>query len=363
VAASSALVPIVVAVIGVVGTFVPIYINNPTSTAEISTRVSLRPTLEHNVLSYLIDIRNQGNAPATNLSIFVRICSLPPPFDIIPCEAKIYNITNGYSTTELLLPQSNKTLEPLETEPVNQPLVKVRTSELAQGPGSQVRLFGFTNIPPGGFVVTVISDQGGNYRDYRIGGTQAPYQHGLYASLPIYVQNIIKWYNDEIGIRFGFGIIDIPEYVRDLIQWFDVNVAPLAVFFIVFYTVLFVILYLYFRRRKAVRKVLTKVIENAIEVRRALQVSHTSKENFAEAWETWNQVPINKRRKAIRDISDYLVVDDFYSELKEWIKFTSHSKDEKVSELSKSNALAKHNEAVLTAAENVLNKVDWNKYR
>jgi hypothetical protein len=33
------------------------------------------------------------------------------------------------------------------------------------------------------------------------------------------------------------------------------------------------------------------------------------------------------------------------------------------SDLSKANTLSKLNEALLASAENVLNKVDWNKYR
>ena len=105
-AGSSVLVPIIVAVIGVVGAVVPLYITNTASTAEIETRLSFIPLYDYylknplydkNIKEFIIGIGNLGNAPATNLSIILRSCQ---PAELISgsksCEFKIHNITNGF---------------------------------------------------------------------------------------------------------------------------------------------------------------------------------------------------------------------------------------------------------------------------
>ena len=77
------LVPIIVAVIGVMGAVVPLYITNTASTAEIETRLSFIPLYDYylknplydkNIKEFIIGIGNLGNAPATNLSIILRSC-------------------------------------------------------------------------------------------------------------------------------------------------------------------------------------------------------------------------------------------------------------------------------------------------
>lgn len=97
-----------------------------------------------------------------------------------------------------------------------------------------------------------------------------------------------------------------------------------------------------------------------MQIRGTLQDDHTDKNDFPDVW---NETPANKRHRAIKDITDYLLVDDFYSELKKRIRYLSEGWKKEKSDLSKANALLKHNEAILAAAEDVLNKVDLNKYR
>jgi uncharacterized protein YdaT len=54
-----------------------------------------------------------------------------------------------------------------------------------------------------------------------------------------------------------------------------------------------------------------------MQIRGALLDDHTDKNDFPDVW---NETPANKRRRAIKDITDYLLVDDFYSELKKRIQ-------------------------------------------
>jgi len=45
------------------------------------------------------------------------------------------------------------------------------------------------------------------------------------------------------------------------------------------------------------------------------------------------------------------------------IRYLSEGWKKEKSDLSKADVVLKHNQAILAAAEDVLNKVDWNKYR
>jgi hypothetical protein len=94
-----------------------------------------------------------------------------------------------------------------------------------------------------------------------------------------------------------------------------------------------------------------------MEVRGALRNDHANKHIISETWFA------NKRRRLIKDITDYLFIHDFYSELRKRNLHLSKDKDQEKSDLSRANTLTRLNEEVLAAAENVLNKVDWNKYR
>jgi hypothetical protein len=346
VAGSAVLVPIIVAVIGVVGTIVPIYTTS--STAELVTRVSLLP--EHDNKSYFVLITNRGDVPATNISITIRSC-----LALLPCEFKIHTITNGFSNAKLFLPQSNKTLEPGKTETVNQSIIEIQTAKLVHGQGSAIRLSGITNSSENDFIVSTLSDQG-SARLIEV-NPQNPYTSGDYATFPKYVQEFIKWYNNH---PMTSGDIHIPLYLIELIQWFDENVAPLAYFFLVFYSLLFVIILVYFMRRKANKKFLTTATNNIMEVRRTLLKDHTYKDKLSDAW---SNVPVSARRRIIKDMANYLLIDDFYSQLEGRNQYLEKNMDKEKSDLSRANALSKHNEAVLAAAENALNKVNWNKYR
>ena len=70
-----------------------------------------------------------------------------------------------------------------------------------------------------------------------------------------------------------------------------------------------------------------------------------------------------KKRQDNHHLGDYLLIDDFYSKLESRSGSLSEGIKKEKSDLSGTNTLSKLNEAVLASAENVLNKVDWNKYR
>lgn len=95
-------------------------------------------------------------------------------------------------------------------------------------------------------------------------------------------------------------------------------------------------------------------------VRRVLYSDPLDRDSFSEKW---FEVADEKRRRAIKNMTDYLLIDDFYSELKKRNLYLSKETSKEESDREGENTLTKLNEALLAAAENVLNKVDWNKYR
>jgi len=94
----------------------------------------------------------------------------------------------------------------------------------------------------------------------------------------------------------------------------------------VFYTFLFVIIYLYIRQRKAFIKDLSTVTDNIMGVRGTLHDDHTGRVKLADAS---SNMSASRRRRAVKDMTDYLFIDDFYSELKKRNLYLSKDKDKK----------------------------------
>ena len=110
-AASSALVPIIVAVIGVVRAVVPaVYVNSLQSRPDPDVTISAStnnpfPGRDFGISYFSIGIGNEaGNALATKLSIILESYSYGEGSSVI------YSITNTFSNTNVVLPQYNDTI-------------------------------------------------------------------------------------------------------------------------------------------------------------------------------------------------------------------------------------------------------------
>ena len=156
-AGSSVLVPIIVAVIGVVGAVVPaIYVNSLQSQPDPEVTISASSySLKFipNVRQFLIDISNAGNAPATNLSLLLKPAGANP---------EIFSITNFFSTTDLILPKYNNTiLEPGSSKSIKDSFLEIGVPKLVHGEGSVVRLSASVNNSGYlDFLVYAVYDQG-----------------------------------------------------------------------------------------------------------------------------------------------------------------------------------------------------------
>lgn len=89
-----------------------------------------------------------------------------------------------------------------------------------------------------------------------------------------------------------------------------------------------------------------------MEIRAVLRNDGTNKSILSEVW---FQKP-EKKRQDIQYVGDYLLIDDFYSELR---RRNSYLRDSIVDEAK----VIKLNKTCLEAAEKTLKDIDWNKYR
>jgi hypothetical protein len=101
------------------------------------------------------------------------------------------------------------------------------------------------------------------------------------------------------------------------------------------------------------------VLTNIVKIRVTLRDDPNNKDIFSEVW---FEMP-EKMRQDYHHIGDYLLINDFYSILKRRNRQLSKGIDNEESDHERAITLSKLNETLLAAAENVLSKVDWNKYR
>jgi hypothetical protein len=302
-----ATVPIMVAVIGVIGAILPIYISNviirDDNYPDIDIQVKPVDIRSPLFTQFAINITNSGNAPATNLSAIVNAF----PVNIV-------NITNKFSTTDIILPQFNNTvLRPGVTQTINHSLLEIQIPKLIHGMGSIVELEVFIDNLIGQGRVYAVYDQG----------------------------------SDQ-----GEPLRPRPLSMADL---FSESYERLGAYYVVFYVALFGLLYLYIRRRKSMKRSLTKVVKNIMEIRGALRNDRSNKTVFPEIWYNISE----EKRQDNHNIGDYLLIDDFYSELSKRNLYLSLEKESAIDE----GKVLRHNETCLAAAEKVLKDIEWNKYR
>lgn len=134
----------------------------------------------------------------------------------------------------------------------------------------------------------------------------------------------------------------------------------LVAFYALFFPLLAAAIFLYYNPRKRLKFLRTGIRENIMEIRKMLRCDPRYDRPLGEKW---SSLSAKDKNCSIRNVNDYLIIDDFYSEVEKRNMHLQGATPVKQSDLSSVNTLTRFNEAVLAAAENVLNKVDWNKYR
>ena len=145
------IIPITVAVIAVVGSLIPVFINNPNIRDKPQVYVSTETKVVAGNFQTDMKIGNSGSAPATNISVALE------------STAKITNVTRLLGITEVFTNETKQLkLGNLESMAINSKILELFIPKLIPGEGSMVRLklnFEFSAINPH-FNVLTVYDQG-----------------------------------------------------------------------------------------------------------------------------------------------------------------------------------------------------------
>jgi hypothetical protein len=316
-------VPIIVAIIGIIGTAIIV----PTFSSVLPSQFLNKPILNIDIkpASYyntIIKVTNGGTTPATNLSLILT-----------PIEANktVDFVTNKFSTVNVTVLPRLSLLAIDRPVPINQSFLELHVKKFVNGYGSLIIL--------------------------AINGTA----HTAFAAYATYDQGSTR---------------TIEGYSVSLEDLLNENYAYFIMGIIGYYIVVAYIWYLLRKRQK--RMFLSKTQEQMMEVRKKLKENPLYHETFpftlkqhipfykrnyyfkAYRWQVKNlmwQKKSSYKHKVVHEVKDYLCIDDFYSEVGERDEYI------RINQPTDDIVLAKYNKKCLELAEATLNTIDWTKYR
>ena len=324
--------PIIVAIIGASGVIVPILINQLYNKPNIDIDIK-NSTQEDPKNSTIITLSNIGTMPATNLSLIITAHN-----EIID------NITNVFSTVNVTLASPPaRSISLLGIFPIiiieipkppslfntnSHSMIKSRSAELhvdkfVNGDGSIIKLaVGAKDARVGDYIVYATYDQGSKSH----AGLETDYPSLLIHYLP-YIYLIVA----EIIFTIYFSVWSV--------RWI-------------------------LRRRK--RTFFEGIIYEIVDIRKELIETLSARKIFFDKY--WKElsgfkrysVPIEYKHRMIRNVNDYIRIDDFYSKLAERNSYINSCIENK--HLIDDTALLKINKKCLELAEEVLEKIDWSRY-
>jgi hypothetical protein len=315
---TSTAVPIIVAVIVAAGAAIPPLYSGIRESREPDVFIVIRGK-SPNITESTVSIANRGTEPASNLSLIISA-----PKDIV-------NITNLFSTADVILPLfDNTVLEPGSTQAINHSMLKIQIPKLIQGTGSNITLEPFFNRSES-ITTNAVFDQGS-------------------------VQEILCC--NDTDSRFN-ATRNTPSVISAFYGWVK-QFSGYFVFYLAYGAVFGIPIFIWLYSRKRLKRDMKYVLDSILDTRSVLR-DYGSKDNDIDG----SYLKFASNRDRIKNISDILLLDDFYSALykRNLYLHETYRGERGESDLSRANTLSKHNEALLAAAENALNKVDWNKYR
>ena len=159
---------------------------------------------------------------------------------------------------------------------------------------------------------------------------------------------IPQWYTVSYGQKTYQEYLQFKDELFSYLLWpFLVAISIVIFTFPQIYNKLFRT----FRRDQVI--FLTGIVEEMMMIRNTMKKNPLTTSNFPEKW---TSISYETKRQIVRDISDYLLVDDFYALL---TKRNAYVVDNKI----ENDKLYQYNEECIKLAEKVLSDVDWKKYR
>jgi hypothetical protein len=320
-------IPIIVAIIGISGLIVPplsaIY-NKPNLNIDIGSKKA-----EPN--QTLINLTNSGAVPASNLSFILTTNE----------ASKIINtVTNEFSTVDLTLAlpgsPTHSLLEINRAMIINRPFLELHVKKLINGDGSIIKL--------------AINGKNTQFTDYT---AYAIYDEGSKKTTSILIPKNLKWL--EV---FPFNLLT--------------GVSPAAgLFFTLAEAIVILYLPIWFRMRRK-RRSHANITQDIMEVRKKLKANLSYADILLGREKEWGRerkmlLPSITGGSKLRDrdiitsINDYIVVDDFYSQVIERDSYidSKFGNNQAIDDI----ALVTQNKTCLDLAEAALEKIDWSKYK
>ena len=322
-------VPIIVALIGVLGTIAPYLIDKTLSTNLNDPLLNFKTEIGD--YSLIINLTNYGKQPATNMNLFMDVS----PFNIS-------NITNIFSTTDIYY---NKSL--------------FDTGEIVQIDNTITKL----NIP--NFI------QG----------------EGTFISLKIFFQEYIYNTNLKLSLRSVFDQGSVRTDVNSINQPNTSILATISnqIFTFALYVLYIVLLYfgltivsLFYFRTILKRKIHFKALfDRLLRIRRLLQFDIQTIENFQNLFDkskSFSKLKLINLKNYLDgkegvtltldyfrkfEIKDFILLDEFNTLLEKRNKLLESNDELKVDK----GELKQINEKLLSSLNEILIKVNWKKYQ
>lgn len=265
---TSATVSIIVAVIVAGGAAIgPIY-SSIRELREPDVFVNIRGK-SPNITESILSIANYGTAPATNMSI------------IISAPKGILNITNLFSTAEVILPvHGNIVLKPGSTQTINQPVLEIQTPRLVQGFGSNITLAAFFNHSES-VKINAVFDQGS-----------------------------VRARCCSPDLTTSDPLTTTVNYFATIFSYSDRGAY--AALYLSYVLIVGAFIFLWWDKRNRFKKVMKQVLDSIMETRRYLRSNYI---NAPLRDLEHSHIKFASNNKQIKNVSDYLYIDDFYDEL------------------------------------------------
>jgi hypothetical protein len=266
----SLLVPIIVALIGIIGTIAPSFIDRSVSQNEKNPVIEFEYDIDLKN-SIILTISNKGNGPATNMSLFINTTPI-----------SISNVTNLMTTSDIS--SNNMSLDIGKSIRVNNTNIKIQTPTFVQGSGSiiSLKLYFDTNILETNLNLTSMSiyDQGSSYS--RFSSINKPPN--------------FDFQSNEYMVYYTF--INLPIFI-------------------------YFLYYLHISRKKRYYK---RIITSLLSIRHTLKLDIYTEIIFENLWNikgvTYVDKILDKNRSELltlenfrksMDTKDYILLDDFFT--------------------------------------------------
>jgi hypothetical protein len=319
---------IIVAIIGLLGTFLPIlYNSNLNGTDGKGPLIAFSKYIDRENATLLnLNVKNIGNAIATNMSLYIN-----SPISS-KSSAIISNLTNIFSPTEIKY--NNKTINIGETLAINNSNLKLDVPKLIHGEGSDISL-------------------------------QMSLLYNHYLSRYNTNIDIIAIYDQGSSKTHLAPYLTANELFK---QFWDTYFSGwLGTIYLILFLIFYIILIYYFGVKRRRKKYFEKLVNNLIAIRDTLYLDRKSNKKIDFSLgknqlllekldsKSLSKIKLRKGYERILDIEDFIHLNDLYMKIHQRNLLLQNTKTDETE-------LEGINSKLLKKLDEILLKINWKKY-